>query len=248
MNNEGNKTTRKTDESPKSVVGSVPAAKPSGWKKLLSRRWVFPAAYMAAAAIIVTILWLNAGQGNDSTEQTVSSQPGVEDTIGTEAGENAESPEAAPAAASGETIRWPVDKMDSFTTVMSFYDAAAPEEDRQAAVIEHDNTFFPHTAVDLARKDAKEFDVLAALSGKVTVAEQTPANGYEVRIQHENGYETVYQSLKELKVEAGQEVEQGDVIGTAGQSALEAEKGIHVHFEVRNNGTAVNPTALIKEE
>jgi len=38
------------------------------------------------------------------------------------------------------------------------------------------------------------------------------------------------------------------VIGTAGQSSVEADKGIHVHFEIRSNGTAVNPAKLIKEE
>lgn len=243
MNNEGNKTTRKAEESAKAASS---AAKPSGWKRLFSRRWVFPAAYMAAAAVIVTLLWLNA-ERNAGTEQTVSGLPGVEDTADLTPAEVAESPEAAPVVANGETFRWPVEEMDSFTTVMAFYDAKASEADREAAIIEHDNTFFPHTAIDLARKDGKEFEVVAALSGKVTAAEQTPVSGYEVRIQHENGYETVYQSLKELKVEAGQEVKQGDLIGTAGQSSVEADKGIHVHFEIRRNGTAVNPAALIQE-
>jgi len=246
MNNEGNKTTRKAEEPAKMAAGSQ--GKPSGWKRLFSKRWVFPAAYMAAAAVIVTVLWLNANQNNNGAEETAALQPGVEESADLTAQEGAESPEAAPVAANGETFRWPVEEMDSFTTVMAFYDPQASEADREAAIIEHDNTFFPHTAIDLARKDGKEFEVVAALSGKVTAAEQTPANGYEVRIQHENGYETVYQSLKELKVEAGQEVKQGDVIGTAGQSSVEADKGIHVHFEIRSNGTAVNPAKLIKEE
>ncbi|MBW5445911.1 peptidoglycan DD-metalloendopeptidase family protein [Cohnella sp. CFH 77786] len=244
MNNEGNKTTRKIDESPKSVAGSVPA-KPSGWKKLLSKRWVFPAAYMAAAAIIVTILWLNAGGQGKDADQSVPGQASVETGAGAE---ETASPDAAQAAANGETLRWPVDKFESFKTVMAFYDASAPEEERQAALIERDNQFTPHTAVDLARIDAKDFNVLAALSGEVTVAEQTPVNGYEVRIKHGNGLETVYQSLKDIKVQVGQQVEQGDVIGSAGQSPLETAEGIHVHFEVLSNGTSVNPASMIKTE
>lgn len=245
MNNEGNKTPRKVDESTKSIAGTVPAARPSGWKKLLSKRWVFPAAYMAAAAIIVTILWLNAGGQGKDAEQAIPGQASAD--VGA-TGEAASGPEAAPAAAAGETLRWPVDRMESFKTTMSFYDASASDEERQAAMIERDNTFFPHTAIDLARKDAKEFDVRAALGGKVTVAEQTPNNGYEVQIQHANGYETVYQSLKELKVQVGQEVEQGEVIAAAGQSALESDEGVHVHFEVRSNGQSVNPATMIKSE
>jgi stage II sporulation protein Q len=243
MNNEGNKTTRKIDESPKSVAGTVSAARPSGWKKLLSKRWVFPAAYLAAAAIIVTILWLNAGGQGKETNPAVPGQASVESGAAAGAGSA-----AAPAAANGETIRWPVDKFDSFQTSMAFYDPAASDEERQAAMIEHDNTFTPHSAIDLTRKDAKGFDVLAALSGKVTVAEQTPENGYEVHIQHANGLETVYQSLKDLRVQVNDEIEQGDIIATAGQSQLEAGEGIHVHFEVRNNGNSVNPASLIKAE
>lgn len=243
MNNEGNKTARKIDESTKSIAGSV-SARPSGWKKLLSKRWVFPAAYMAAAAIIVTILWLNAGGQGKETDQSVPGQASAD--VGVK--EDGSSPAAAPAAANGETLRWPVDKMASFKTVMSFYDASASDEERQAALVEQDNRFIPHTGIDLARNDAKDFDVVAALSGKVTVAEQTPANGYEVHIQHGNGLETVYQSLKDVKVEVGQEVEQGDVIAKAGQSTLEADEGVHVHFEVLSNGLSVNPNSLIKAE
>lgn len=244
MNNEGNKTNRKIDETTKSISGSAPAARPSGWKRLLSKRWVYPAAYMAAAAIIVTILWLNTGGQGKDTEQVVPGQASAE--VGADDGSS--SPAAAPAAANGESIRWPVDKMASFKTTMSFYDASASDEERQAAMVERDNAFYPHTAVDLARQDAKAFDVLAALSGKVTLAEQTPSNGYEVHIQHGNGLETVYQSLQDLKVQVGQEVEQGDVIAKAGQSQLESDEGIHVHFEVLKNGESVNPATLIKAE
>jgi len=242
--NDGNKTPRKIEESSKSVSGST-AVRPSGWKKLLSKRWVFPAAYMAAAAIIVTILWLNSGTGQKDPQQAVPGVTGVESEEPA-AGQN--SPDAIPAAANGETLQWPVAKIEDMTTTMPFYDASASVEEREAAMVEYNNTFKPHMAVDLARKDAKAFDVLAALSGKVTIAEQTPANNYEVQIEHPNGLVTVYQSLTDLKVQVGDEIEQGDVIATASQSELEPGEGIHVHFEVRNNGQSVNPKDLIKAE
>jgi len=210
---------------------------------------------MAAAAIIVTILWLNAGGQGKQMDQVVPGQASVQngaeamnpDALGTD---GAASPDAAPVTASGETIRWPVDKLDDFTTTMSFYDASASDEAREAAMVfnANDNTYSPHTAVDLARKDAQDFEVHAALSGKVKVAEQTPRNGFEVQIQHDNGLVTVYQSLKGLKVTVGQEVEQGDVIASASQSELEADEGIHVHFEVRSNDQSVNPANWIKAE
>jgi stage II sporulation protein Q len=238
--NDGNKTPRKIEESHKTVAGTS-AARPSGWKKLLSKRWVFPAAYMAAAAIIVTILWLS---GAGQKDPVVPGMTGV----ASESSATKGSPEASPVVANGETLQWPVEKIADMTTIVPFYDATASIAEREAAMVEYNNTFTPHMATDLARKDAATFDVLAALSGKVTVAAQTPANGYEVQIEHSNGLVTVYQSLTDLKVQVGDEVEQGDLIASAGQSESEPSEGAHVHFEVRNNGQSVNPLKLIKAE
>jgi len=241
--NEGNKTPRKIEESQKSIAGTSPAVRPTGWKKFLSKRWVFPAAYMAAAAIIVTILWLNSGK--DPKDPAIPGQAGVE-SEGALNGQ--QSPEASAVVANGETLRWPVDKIEDMTTLMPFYDASASVEEKEAAMVEFQNTFTPHMATDLARKDAEPFEVLAALSGKVKIAAQSPTNGYEVQIEHPNGMVTVYQSLTDLKVKAGDEVEQGDVIASAGQSEFEPNVGAHVHFEVRENGASVNPNKLIQAE
>lgn len=242
MNEGNNKTPRKFEESSKSVVGSS-AVRPSGWKKLLSKRWVFPAVYMAAAAIIVAILWVYSGTGKDETKQTASEVTEVGGEATTETGTD-----AAPAAVNTESLRWPVDKMEDMTTIMPFYDASASAEEREAAMVEYNNTFKPHMAIDLARKDAKEFDVLAAMSGEVTVAEQTPDNNFEVNIKHADGLVTVYQSLANIKVKVGDQIEQGDLIGTAGQSQIEPSEGNHVHFEVRSNGESINPASKINSE
>jgi stage II sporulation protein Q len=58
----------------------------------------------------------------------------------------------------------------------------------------------------------------------------------------------VYQSLGEISVKAGDEVKQGALIAKAGRSELEKDLGVHLHFEVRENGTPVNPLALLDEE
>ncbi|WP_256759172.1 M23 family metallopeptidase [Cohnella sp. WQ 127256] len=242
MNDGSNKTPRKMEESHKSIAGSSPAVRPTGWKKFLSKRWVFPAAYMAAAAIIVTILWMNSG----TSSKDPGAVPGLTGVESEAAAEGQSSPAATAVMANGETLRWPVNKMEDMTTIVPFYDATAPVQEREAAMVEYNSTFSAHMATDLARKDAKSFDVLAALSGKVTVAGQTPTNGYEVQIEHPQGLVTVYQSLTDLKVQVGDEIEQGDVIASAGQSELEPQEVVHVHFEVLNNGLSVNPSTLIK--
>jgi len=243
MSDQNNKNTRKVEESLKPIAASTPV-KPTGWKKLLSRRWVFPAAYMAAAAIIVTILWLNTGtNGKDEPQSVPSLSEVANDGTAAETGGQ----EAAEASANGETLRWPVSNRGEMIVKLPFYDPSGSEEQREAAMVQYNDTFTPHTAVDLGREDNETFEVLAAMSGTVTVAEQNPVNGYEVEIEHPNGLTTVYQSLADVKVKVGDKVEQGDVIAMAGQSEIGKDEGVHVHFEVRDNGVSVNPETLIKE-
>lgn len=242
MNDQNNKT-RKIEEAPKSVVGS--SARPSAWKRFFAKRWVFPALYMAAAAIIVTVLWLNASSGDKNKSQEVAGS-GIENGVAAEG--NSASPDAVPAAANGETLRWPVTNREALVVSLPFYDVNGTDDQKAAAMVQYDNQFMPHTAIDLASKDGKAFDVKAAMSGEVIVAEQTPVNGYEVQIKHPNGLTTVYQSLAELKVKKGDEVKQGDLIGAAGQSEMEKSEGVHVHFEVLSNGQSVDPSSLIKDK
>ena len=58
-------------DAPKNTMGGT-AVKPSAWKKLMSKKWAAPAAFMAAAAIIVTLMWLYRG-ADDSSTKPVSS-------------------------------------------------------------------------------------------------------------------------------------------------------------------------------
>ena len=58
---------------------------------------------------------------------------------------------------------------------------------------------------------------------------------------------TKYQSVKEIKVKVGDTVKQGDVIARAGQSLLNEKAGTHVHFEIRKDGTAVDPSSYFNK-
>lgn len=244
--NDSNKPNGKIDpSSTRSVVSS--SSRPSAWKRFFAKRWVFPAMYMAAAAIIVTILWLNASSGTSGKPKDEASTAGVQQEVGAD-GQTAEDPDALPVAASGETLAWPVTNRDAMTVAVPYYNQNGTEEEQAAAMVQYDNKFVPHTAIDLASKDGKAFDVKAAMSGEVTVAEQTPQNGYEINIKHPNGLVTVYQSLAELKVKVGDSVKQGDVLGTAGVSELEKNEGVHVHFAVKSNSQTVDPASLIEDQ
>ncbi len=94
-----------------------------------------------------------------------------------------------------------------------------------------------HTGVDIgARHGAR---IRAAAAGEVVVAGYVKAYGNTVIIDHGGGVTTLYGHCSSLGVSEGQTVKQGDVIARVGSTGLAT--GPHLHFEVRRNGTPVNP-------
>jgi stage II sporulation protein Q len=235
---EQNKELQK-EEALKTVEGAQGQA---SWKKLLAKKWVFPAVYMAAAAIILTLMWVYQGADNKSATGTdggltVSSSE-------TTPGGNA----AVPVTANAETMQWPVKDKSAVKTSLGFYDTGATDEEKAAAMVSFENTMQPHTGIDFSSPDNQPFDVAAASSGKVTIVEQNPVVGHIVEIESPNGLVTVYQSLAEVKVAKGAEIKKGDIIAKAGRNELEKDEGYHVHFEVRQDGNAVNPAQYLTDK
>lgn len=246
MNENQNKPKQK-EESPKTIGREASAAKSSsGWKKLLSKRWVTPAVFLAAAAIIVTLMWIYQGTDTTSAPTSGNTSEVSDETAG---GEASSSPEEVVDALPGDqSMQWPVLDRAKLNEALSFYDNEAGEEERAAAVIQSGDTFMPHVGIDLSDPNGESFDVLAALTGKVSHVEKHPTNGNVVEIDHGNGLVTIYESLTDVAVAEGDEVKQGTIIAKAGRSDAERDLGVHLHFEVRHNGDAVNPASLIEQE
>ncbi|MBD2845867.1 M23 family metallopeptidase [Paenibacillus sp. IB182496] len=245
--NDQNKPNAKREEAPQTNPGGRAAAHSSSWKKLLSKKWVTPAAFMAAAAIIVTIMWVY--QGSQPQQETATETSETEETRGeTDVAVNEQDQDLPVTAIAGENaFQWPVLNKADVEVIVPFYEAGATGEERQAAMIQSGNTFKPHMGMDLAKADNTTFDVLSVLGGKVSHVEQHPLNGYVVEIAHADGLVTVYQSLTDVTVKTGDEVAQGTVIAKAGRSELEKDLGVHLHLEVRQDGEAVNPAAVLPE-
>ena len=81
--------------------------------------------------------------------------------------------------------------------------------------------------------------IKAADGGRVTFAGYKGSYGYLVIITHDNGTQTYYAHNSSLLVSAGDKVYKGQAIAKAGSTGRST--GTHCHFEVRVNGTAVNP-------
>ncbi|MFZ5940601.1 MAG: M23 family metallopeptidase [Bacteroidota bacterium] len=107
------------------------------------------------------------------------------------------------------------------------------------------NPFNPlesHFGVDLVT--APNEVVKATLDGTVTMATWTLETGYVIQIQHENNLVSVYKHNAELFKSPGMKVRAGDAIAIVGNSG-ELTTGPHLHFELWNNGSPLNPADYI---
>lgn len=94
-----------------------------------------------------------------------------------------------------------------------------------------------HKGMDLAAPTGTP--IYAAAAGTVTTARYSSSAGNWVVINHGNGLQTYYMHASALYVSEGQSVSKGQniaAVGSTGQST-----GPHLHFQVMQNGTPVNP-------
>ena len=86
--------------------------------------------------------------------------------------------------------------------------------------------------------------VIAAESGTVIVAEYSSSYGNYVVIDHGGGLTTLYAHNTSLNVTAGQKVQRGQQVARVGTTGLST--GNHLHFEVRVNGSPVDPMGYLR--
>jgi len=98
-----------------------------------------------------------------------------------------------------------------------------------------------HAGLDIANKSGTE--LIATANGRISYAARKAYIGNMIIIDHGFGRVTKYGHLKKILVKRGQKVKRGDVIGLIGNTGRST--GPHVHYEVRINGTPVNPLKYI---
>ncbi len=94
-----------------------------------------------------------------------------------------------------------------------------------------------HTGLDIAAPAGTP--IKAAADGTVLFSGYSGGYGYVVKLNNGNGVQTYYGHCSKLYVSAGEKVKAGDVIAAVGSTGNST--GNHLHFEVRVNGTEVNP-------
>lgn len=111
------------------------------------------------------------------------------------------------------------------------------------------NNYYVHTGIDYSCQEGAE--VFAAQSGTVeSVESEDILVGGRVVIDHGNGVKTVYEFVQAKEgLKAGDKVNRGDTIATvAAATGNEYKDGSHLHFEVRENGKAVDPSKYYTAE
>ena len=88
-------------------------------------------------------------------------------------------------------------------------------------------------------------ELIAAESGTVIKAGYDISAGNWIVIDHGNGLISKYMHHKEIYVKEGQHVEKGQQIGLTGSTGYST--GNHLHFQVEENGSAIDPSIYLYE-
>lgn len=99
-----------------------------------------------------------------------------------------------------------------------------------------------HSGIDIAGSYGDP--IYAVNDGRVIFSGWQSGYGKVVIIDHGNGMSTLYAHCSQLLVNEGEQVKRGQLIGRIGSTGWST--GNHLHFEIRRNGSPINPLSVIK--
>jgi len=99
----------------------------------------------------------------------------------------------------------------------------------------------PHNGVDLSAAEGDE--IQATNTGKVSIVYEGYLTGKTVIVDHGGGLYSVYFHLSEPKVQTGDLVNKGDVIGLVGATGMVT--GPHLHFSIRLGKSYIDPQSFL---
>ncbi|MFD2707041.1 peptidoglycan DD-metalloendopeptidase family protein [Salibacterium lacus] len=213
------------------------------WSK---QKWFWPAAYLSVCAFLLGTYFVI--QSPTGTNQAEEEQPPAQEQ---DAGENEgtmEGEDSMPAASGDETLQMPVMDEDSVDIIGYYYDHDASAEEQQDSLVYYNDMYYQNKGIDIAGQDEESFEVTAAATGEVVNVENDEILGQVVDVKHTDNIVTSYSSLQDIKVEEGDTITQGSVLGAAAENLYNKDAGVHAHFEVRRNGEPLNPDEAFHQQ
>ncbi len=98
-----------------------------------------------------------------------------------------------------------------------------------------------HKGMDIAAPRGTQ--IKASADGKISYSGWMGGYGNLIIIDHGNGIQTYYGHCSKLYAKVGEQVTAGDVIAAVGSTGNST--GNHLHFEIRKNGTQINPQKYV---
>jgi stage II sporulation protein Q len=121
----------------------------------------------------------------------------------------------------------------------NYYNYQDDENNQEKSIIYYENTYIQNQGTDYVSKT--EFDINAIENGKVLSVTTDDIVGTTVKIEHNNGLISIYQSIKDVIVKENEDVTRGQVIGKSGTNSISSELGNHLHFELYKDNVLINP-------
>lgn len=203
---------------------------PSPKKNLSKNPWFWPAVYGSIAVLLIGLVVTYNIVSNKEGNVAKSTVPSTEKEVIVETNSRE------------ETVKYPFneEQLNNVKVLQDYYDMTTDETTRENALLVFNQTFSTSTGVSLSINE-KPFEVLASMSGEVKEVKLDSFTGNEIIIKHPNGMETRYSSVTDILVKKGDSVVQGQPIATSTSNEWNPTAGIHLHFEILENGKHVNP-------
>ena len=204
-------------------------------KSMMKRPWFWPVVYSSIAVMIVAvILSYNALYESQQDKLAQSEAPANQQEL------------ILPTSTKLEVLKYPFKEelFNEAAIVQDYYDVTADEATRENALLVFKQVYKTSTGVSIAI-NSEPFEVVAAMSGEVTNVKMDVFTGNQITISHPNGMETRYNSIADISVKEGDQVAQGDIIGKSQENEWNPSAGVHLHFEVLENGVLVNPRKFL---
>ena len=128
----------------------------------------------------------------------------------------------------------------------NYYDYKGDEKTQADSIIYYENTYIQNTGVDYTSKSVFKVNTIA--DGTVTKISTDDIVGTTIKIDHGNNLISVYQSVKDVKVNEKDHVIKGQEIATSSSNNISSDLGNHLHFELYKDNILVNPETFFNSE